>query len=76
MATEVEGTLTWHIHPGVSFDLIGGVVFTGSSLEEMLEQQAFQTLVANQINPDRVNYDETPWTVQGRLMIFIDQFFK
>ncbi len=76
MATEVEGTLTWHIHPGVSFDLIGGVVFTGSSLEAMLEQQAIQTLAANDISPDRVNYSETPWTVQGRLMIFIDQFFK
>ncbi|MCK5709424.1 MAG: hypothetical protein KAI07_02695, partial [Deltaproteobacteria bacterium] len=76
MATEVEGTFTWHIHPGVSFDLIGGVVFTGSSLEEMLEQQALGTLVANDISPDRVNYDQTPWTVQGRLMIFIDQFFK
>ena len=76
MATEVEGTLTWHIHPGVSFDLIGGIVFTGSSLEELLEQQALQTLAVNDISPDRVNYDETPWTVQGRLMIFIDQFFK
>ncbi len=76
MATEVEGTLTWHIHPGVSFDLIGGVVFTGSSLEDLLEAQAIGELVANEIQPDRVNYDETPWTVQGRLMIFIDQFFK
>ena len=29
MGTEVEGTITWHIHPGVSFDIIGGVVFAG-----------------------------------------------
>ncbi len=76
MATEVEGTITWHIHPGVSFDLIGGVVFAGDSLNTMLEGQALSTLAANDVNPDRVNYDETPWTVQGRLMIFIDQFFK
>lgn len=76
MATEVEGTITWHIHPGVSFDLIGGVVFAGDSLETMLEGQALSVLASNDINPDRVNYDETPWTVQGRLMIFIDQFFK
>jgi len=76
MGTEVEGTITWHIHPGVSFDLIGGVVFTGDSLNELLEGQALNTLAQNDINPDRVNYDETPWTVQGRLMIFIDQFFK
>ena len=76
MATEVEGTITWHIHPGVSFDLIGGVVFTGDSLETMLEAQAFGELAAADLQQDRISYDETPWTVQGRLMIFIDQFFK
>ncbi|HML94649.1 MAG TPA: hypothetical protein PKC29_04370 [Thermodesulfobacteriota bacterium] len=76
MATEVEGTLTWHVHPGVSFDVIGGIVFAGSSLETLLEAQAMNTLVANDVTPDRVNYNDTPWTVQGRLMIFIDQFFK
>ncbi len=76
MATEVEGTLTWQVHPGVSLDLIGGIVFAGSSLETLLEAQAMNTLVANDVTPDRVNYNETPFTVQGRLMIFIDQFFK
>lgn len=76
MATEVEGTLTWHVHPGVNLDIIGGIVFAGSSLETLLEAQALNTLVANDVTPDRVRYDETPWTVQGRLMIFIDQFFK
>jgi hypothetical protein len=76
MGTEVEGTITWHIHPGVSFDLIGGVVFAGDSLDSMLEAEAQGVLAQNDINADRVNYDETPWTVQGRLMIFIDQFFK
>lgn len=76
MGTEVEGTITWHIHPGVNFDLIGGVVFAGDSLEKMLEAQALNVLAQNDVNPDRVNYDETPWTVQGRLIIFIDQFFK
>ena len=76
MGTEVEGTLTWHVHPGVSLDVIGGIVFAGSSLETLLEAQALNTLAANDVAPDRVNYNETPWTVQGRLMIFIDQFFK
>jgi len=76
LGTEVEGTITWHIHPGVSFDLIGGVVFAGSGLDQLLEAQAFAVLSDNEVNPDRINYDETPWTVQGRLMIFIDQFFK
>ena len=76
MGTEVEGMITWHIHPGVSFDLIGGVVFAGSGLDDLLEAQAEAVLAVADISPDRVNYDETPWTVQGRLMIFIDQFFK
>jgi hypothetical protein len=76
MGTEVEGTLTWHIHPGVSFDLIGGVVFTGDSLDTLLTEQALDVLADNNVDPDRTNYSETPWTVQGRLMIFIDQFFK
>ena len=76
MGTEVEGTLTWHIHPGVSFDLIGGVVFAGDSLDTLLEAQALTQLSNNDIDPEQVRYNETPWTVQGRLMIFIDQFFK
>ncbi|MCZ6791624.1 MAG: hypothetical protein O7C70_07485 [Candidatus Dadabacteria bacterium] len=76
MGTEVEGTITWHIHPGVSFDLIGGVVFTGTGLDQLLNAQAESVLAVNDISPDRVDYDATPWTVQGRLMIFIDQFFK
>ena len=39
LGTEVEGTLTWTVHPGVNFDLIGSIVFAGSGLEDMLEQQ-------------------------------------
>jgi hypothetical protein len=77
MGTEVEGTLTWHMYPGVNLDLIGGVVFTGNSLDKLLTQQALNTLSANDLTPiNDVNYNSTPWTVQGRLMIFIDQFFK
>lgn len=75
LGTEVEGTITWHIHPGVSFDLIGGVIFTGSGLDQLLTAQAADVLAKNDLE-GRTNYDETPWTVQGRLMIFIDQFFK
>jgi hypothetical protein len=76
MGREVEGTLTWHMYPGVNLDLIGGIVFPGSSLDTLLEAQAANTLASNQIESDGVRYNETPFTVQGRLMIFIDQFFK
>jgi hypothetical protein len=77
MGTEVEGTLTWHMYPGVNLDLIGGVVFPGNSLDQLLTQQALNELSANNVTVDsNVNYNSTPWTVQGRLLIFIDQFFK
>ncbi len=75
LGTEVEATITWHIHPGVSFDLIGGLVIPGSGLDDLLEAQAETVLAINDVEGN-VNYDETPWTIQGRLMIFIDQFFK
>lgn len=76
MGTEVEGTITWHIHPGVSFDVIGGVIFAGNGLKDMLSQQADAVLAANDVANDGTKFDDTPWTLQGRLMIFIDQFFK
>lgn len=77
MGTEVEGTLTWHMYPGVNLDLIGGIVFPGQSLKDLLTQQALNELSSNNLEPTgNVNYDSTPWTVQGRLLIFIDQFFK
>jgi len=76
LGTEVEGTFTWHMYPGVNLDIIGGIVFPGSSLDSLLEAQAANTLAANDVESDGVNFSETPYTVQGRLMIFIDQFFK
>ncbi len=76
LGTEVEGTFTWHMYPGVNLDLIGGIVFPGSSLDALLEAQAANTLAANEVESDGVDFNETPFTVQGRLMIFIDQFFK
>jgi len=76
LGTEVEGTFTWHMYPGVNLDLIGGIVFPGSSLDALLEQQAANTLAVNEVESDGVDFNETPFTVQGRLMIFIDQFFK
>ncbi|HSC35036.1 MAG TPA: hypothetical protein VLG45_07160, partial [Thermodesulfobacteriota bacterium] len=64
------------MYPGVNLDIIGGIVFPGSSLDDLLEAQAAGILAANEIESDGVRFDETPFAVQGRLMIFIDQFFK
>ena len=71
LGTEVEGTLTWTVHPGVNFDLIGSVVFAGSGLEDMLEQQG-ENLTGEGVG----SASSTPFAVQGRLLVFIDQFFK
>jgi len=71
LGTEVEGTLTWTIHPGVNFDLIGSVVFAGSGLEDMLEQQG-EKLTGEDVG----SASSTPYAIQGRLLVFIDQFFK
>ncbi len=76
MGTEVEGTFTWHMHPGVNLDLIGSVVFAGDSLQQLLEQQAANTLAANDLSQDGFDAEKTPFAIQGRLLIFIDQFFK
>jgi len=72
LGTEVEGTLTWTVHPGVNFDLIGSVVFAGSGLEDMLEQQA-EVLLGEDPSDSA---ESTPFAIQGRLLVFIDQFFK
>jgi len=71
LGTEVEGTFTWTIHPGVNLDLIGSVVFAGSGLEDMLEQQG-----ENLTSEDVGSASSTPYAIQGRLLVFIDQFFK
>jgi hypothetical protein len=40
LGVEVEGTLTWHMYPGVDVDLIGSVIFAGDGLTDLLEEQA------------------------------------
>lgn len=87
LGTEVEGTLTWNVYPGVTFDLIGSVVIAGDGLTDMLEDQAGIVCNATKDNPDvdgRPNgmdcttseADDMPFAVQGRLLVSIDQFFK
>ncbi|MFI5322464.1 MAG: hypothetical protein ACHQ6U_02775, partial [Thermodesulfobacteriota bacterium] len=77
LGTDVEGTLTWHMYPDVNLDLIGGVVFPGNGLDQLLSQQAAHALADNGLTATGpINYNSTPWTVQGRLIIFIDHFFK
>jgi hypothetical protein len=80
LGTEVEGTLTIEIVPGVNLDLIGSLVINGSGLEDLLEQRAALELQRTGIDagatPDDVDAESYAWAVQGRLLVFIDQFFK
>ena len=64
LGTEIEGTLSWTLHPGVNLDFIGSLVLAGDGLTDLLEAQG------------AVDPDDTIWAFQSRLMVYIDQFMK
>lgn len=83
LGTEIEGTLTWSIYPGVDLDFMGSVVIAGDGLKDLLEasgsERAGDVLRATDstaTNPDVGNAEGTAWAVQTRLMVYIDQFMK
>ena len=59
------------MYPGVDVDLIGSVIFAGDGLTDLLEKQAWL------VTEESVgSASDTPWAVQGRMIIYIDDFFK
>ena len=66
LGTEIEGTLSWTLHPGVNLDFIGSVVLAGDGLTDLLEHQA----------SDGSTAEDTIWAFQSRLMVYIDQFMN
>ena len=66
LGTEIEGTLSWTLHPGVNLDFIGSVVLAGDGLTDLLEAHA----------ADGSTAEDTIWAYQTRLMVYIDQFVK
>jgi hypothetical protein len=64
LGTEIEGTLSWTLHPGVNLDFIGSLVLAGDGLTDLLTAQG------------ATNPDDTIWAFQSRLMVYIDQFAK
>ena len=64
LGTEIEGTLSWTLHPGVNLDFIGSLVLAGDGLTDMLEHQG------------AIDPSDTIWAYQTRLMVYIDQFVK
>ena len=67
LGTEIEGTLSWTLHPGVNLDFIGSLVLAGDGLTDLLQAQAGEG--ASAVN-------DTIWAYQTRLMVYIDQFMK
>ena len=66
LGTEIEGTLSWTLHPGVNLDFIGSVVIAGDGLTDLLEAKA----------GDGSTAEDTIWAAQTRLMVYIDQFMN
>ena len=64
LGTEIEGTLSWTLHPGVNLDFIGSLVLAGDGLTDLLEHQG------------ATDPEDTIWAYQTRLMVYIDQFVK
>ena len=67
LGTEIEGTLSWTLHPGVNLDFIGSLVLAGDGLTDLLESKA---------GTDPGTAEDTIWAFQSRLMVYIDQFMK
>ena len=66
LGTEIEGTLSWTLHPGVNLDFIGSLVLAGDGLTDLIEARAEEGVTA----------EDTIWAFQSRLMVYIDQFAK
>ena len=86
LGTEIEGTLSWTLHPGVNLDFIGSLVLAGDGLTDLIEAHGNAEIGADR-NPttDGVqtigagaagSAEDTIWAFQTRLMVYIDQFIK
>ena len=69
LGTEIEGTLSWTLHPGVNLDFIGSLVLAGDGLTQLMEAHA----ATNEVEGTA---EDTIWAFQSRLMVYIDQFVK
>ncbi len=70
LGTEIEGTLSWTLHPGVNLDFIGSLVFAGDGLKDLINAHG----AANGVTTGEA--EDTIWAYQTRLLIYIDQFMK
>ena len=71
LGAEIEGTLSWTLHPGVNLDFIGSVVIAGDGLTDLIKAHGMANGAGMEEEPE-----DTIWAAQTRLMIYIDQFMK
>ena len=71
LGTEIEGTLSWTLHPGANLDFIGSVVIAGDGLTDLIEAHGVENGATA-----GAEADDTIWALQTRLMLYIDQFVK
>ena len=69
LGTEIEGTLSWTLHPGVNLDFIGSLVLAGDGLTDLIESHGGDNEMSG-------SAEDTIWAYQTRLMVYIDQFIK
>ncbi len=82
LGAELEDTLSIEVVPGVNFDFIGSVVISGGGLKDLINDQAKGVCASNTNCATLLPVDGTsggpkaPYAFQGRLLVYIDQFFK
>ncbi|MBF8301888.1 MAG: hypothetical protein HW396_169 [Candidatus Dadabacteria bacterium] len=77
LGAELEGTLSIEVVTGVNFDFIGSVVVSGSGLKDLYEQRAaIEVDPTGATSPGTFDAPSAPFAFQGRLLVYIDQFFK
>ena len=77
LGAELEGTLSVEVVTGVNFDFIGSVVVSGSGLKDLYEQRAaIEVDPLGGTSPGTFDAPRAPFSFQGRLLVYIDQFFK
>ncbi len=80
LGTELEGTVGVEVVPGVNFDFLGSIVIAGGGLKDLMTQQANAVCNASAacapLNNGGFRDPKAPFSFQGRLLVYIDQFFK
>jgi hypothetical protein len=78
LGSEIEGTFSIEVVQGVNFDLIGSLVINSSGLKDLLRQQAaaYVNQAGGDVVPSDFGSEDVAYAFQGRVLVYIDQFFK